>query len=263
MATEYEYLIHPTALVDPQAQLAAGVKVGAFSLIGPGVVIGVGSVVESHVVIKGPTCIGSNNHIFQFSSVGETCQDLKYQGEPTTLKIGDNNIIREGCTLHRGTVQGAGVTRIGSYNLLMANVHVAHDCVVGNHVIIANNAALAGHVRISDYAILGGFTAVHQFCYLGAYCMTGVGSVVIQDVPAFVLASGNTVKPHGMNMEGLRRHGFTADVLTALRQAYKVVYRQSLTLEMALEKLNMMATEVIEIQLLIDSIEASTRGIIR
>ena len=263
MLIEQQHLIHPTALVDAQAQLAEDVRVGAFSLIGPDVIIGPGSVVEPHVVIKGPTHMGCNNHIFQFSSVGEACQDLKYKGEPTALKIGDNNVIREGCTLHRGTVQDNGVTCIGSHNLLMANVHIAHDCIVGDHVIIANNAALAGHVRIGDYAILGGFTAVHQFCHLGAYCMTGAGSVVLQDIPAFVLANGNTVKPRGINLEGLRRRGFTEEVLAALRQAYKIIYRQGLTLEMALQQLRPLAAEIGEIELLINSIEASSRGIIR
>ena len=255
--------IHPTALIDPSAVLAENVEVGPYSIVGADVHIGAGSKIESHVVIKGPTSIGANNHIYQFSSVGEACQDLKYQGEPTRLEVGDNNIIREGCTLHRGTVQDNGITRLGSNNLLMANVHIAHDCVVGDHVIIANNAALAGHVQIGDFAILGGFTAVHQFCNLGAHCMTGAGSVVLKDIPAYVMANGNAVGPHGMNTEGLRRRGFSEAAIRGLRQAYKVLYRQGNTLEHAISQLQILAVEINEIDVLVTSLQASTRGIIR
>lgn len=255
--------IHPTALIDAKASLADDVEVGPYTVIGADVVIGAGCKLESHVVVKGPTHIGRNNHIFQFSSVGEACQDLKYKGEPTRLEIGDNNVIREGCTLHRGTVQDAGVTQVGSNNLFMANVHVAHDCVVGDHVIIANNAALAGHVHVGDYAILGGFTAVHQFCHLGAHCMTGAGSVVLKDIPAYVMANGNTVSPHGMNTEGLKRRGFSEHAIRSLRQAYKIIYRQGNTLEQAQSLLQEMAVEVPEVGVLLASLQSSTRGIIR
>ncbi|MDP6968937.1 MAG: acyl-ACP--UDP-N-acetylglucosamine O-acyltransferase [Gammaproteobacteria bacterium] len=255
--------IHPTALIDPSAVLADDVEIGPYSIIGADVDIGKGSKIESHVVIKGPTRMGANNHIFQFSSVGEACQDLKYQGEPTRLEMGDNNIIREGCTLHRGTVQDDGITRLGSHNLLMANVHIAHDCIVGDHVIIANNAALAGHVHIGDFAILGGFTAVHQFCHLGAHCMTGAGSVVLKDIPAYVMANGNSVAPHGMNTEGLRRRGFSEAAIRGLRLAYKVIYRQGNTLEEAITQLQTLALEINEIDVLVASLQASTRGIIR
>jgi UDP-N-acetylglucosamine acyltransferase len=225
--------------------------------------LGEGTKVESHVVIKGPTRIGRNNHIFQFSSVGEACQDLKYNGEPTWLDIGDDNVIREGCTLHRGTVQDSSVTKIGNGNLLMANVHVAHDCVLGNHVIVANNVALAGHVHVGDYAILGGFTAVHQFCHIGPHCMTGAGSVVLKDIPAYVMANGNSVSPHGMNTEGLKRRGFSEGAIKNLRQAYKIIYRQGLTLEAAIARLNEICVDSGEISILIDSLKQSSRGIIR
>lgn len=255
--------IDPTAIIDPQATLASDVIVGPWTYIGAGVEIGAGSVIASHVVIKGPTRIGEHNRIFQFASVGEECQDKKYQGEPTRLEIGDHNVIREGVTLHRGTVQDRGVTRIGSHNLLMAYAHVAHDCIVGDHVILANNAALAGHVQVGDYAILGGFTAVHQFCHLGAHVMCGAGSVVLKDIPAYVLANGNTAAPHGINVEGLKRRGFSSATLTQLKRAYKIIYRQGLTREQALPMLQELAAEDSAVQLLIDSLLNSSRGIIR
>ena len=188
---------------------------------------------------------------------------MKYNGEPTRLEIGDNNLIREGCTLHRGTIQDAGVTKIGSHNLLMANVHVAHDCVIGDHIIVANNAALAGHVHVGDYAILGGFTAVHQFCHIGTHCMTGAGSVVLKDIPAFVMANGNSVAPHGMNTEGLKRRGFSDETIKVLRQAYKIIFRQGLTLDKAIERLQEMSIDGDELSVLIASLKNSSRGIIR
>ncbi len=255
--------IDPTAIIDPQATLASDVVVGPWTYIGAGVEIGAGSVIASHVVIKGPTRIGEHNRIFQFASVGEGCQDKKYQGEPTRLEIGDHNVIREGVTLHRGTVQDQGVTCIGSHNLLMAYAHVAHDCIVGDQVILANNAALAGHVRVGDYAILGGFTAVHQFCHIGAHVMCGAGSVVLKDIPAYVMANGNTASPHGINVEGLKRRGFSAETLSHLKRAYKIIYRQGLTREQALPLLQEIAAEDSAVQLLIDSFQSSSRGIIR
>jgi UDP-N-acetylglucosamine acyltransferase len=225
--------------------------------------IGAGSRIASHVVIKGPTRIGEGNQIFQFATIGEDCQDKKYAGEPTRLEIGDYNVFREGCTVHRGTVQDEGITRIGSHNLLMAYAHVAHDCVMGDNIILANSAALAGHVRVGDHAILGGFTAVHQFCRIGAHVMCGAGTVVLKDIPAYVMASGNSAKPHGINLEGLRRRGFDAEALATLRRSYKAIYRKGLTLDQALQELKAMAEQQPAVQLLIDSLEASTRGIIR
>ncbi len=256
-------LIHATAIIDPSAIIAADVEIGPYSIVGADVELGPGSKLESHVVVKGPTRIGCNNHIFQFSSVGEACQDMKYNGEPTRLEIGENNVIREGCTLHRGTIQDAGVTKIGSHNLLMANVHVAHDCALGDHIIVANNVALAGHVHVGDYAILGGFTAVHQFCHIGTHCMTGAGSVVLKDIPAFVMANGNSVAPHGMNTEGLKRRGFSDETIKVLRQAYKIIFRQGLTLDKAIERLQEMSIDGDELSVLIASLKNSSRGIIR
>jgi len=256
-------LIDSRAIVDPGARIAPDVEIGPFSIIGPDVEIGPGSRIGPHVVVRGPTRIGAHNRIFQFASVGEECQDKKYRGEPTRLEIGDHNVIREGVTIHRGTVQDQGLTKIGSHNLLMAYAHVAHDCVVGDHVILANNTALAGHVHVDDHAILGGFTLVHQFCRIGKHVMCGTGTVVLKDIPAYLMASGNTAKPHGLNTEGLRRRGFSPEALSTLRQAYKVVFRQKLTLEQALEQLHRMLPSCAELQPLIDSLQASTRGIIR
>ncbi len=256
-------MIDSRALVDPSAKLASDVEVGPWTIIGADVEIGAGTVIGPHAVIKGPTKIGQNNRIFQFASVGEDCQDKKYAGEPTTLTIGDNNVIREGVTIHRGTVQDAGTTTIGNDNLFMAYAHVAHDCVVGDHVILANNTALAGHVHVGDWAILGGFTAVHQFCRIGAHVMCGTSTVVLKDIPAYIMANGNSAKPHGINVEGLKRRGFTPESLKALRQAYKVLYRNKLTMAQALPQLQSMAEQHPEISLLIESVEASTRGIIR
>lgn len=256
-------MIDSRALVDPSAKLASDVEVGPWTIIGADVEIGAGTVIGPHAVIKGPTKIGQNNRIFQFASVGEDCQDKKYAGEPTTLTIGDNNVIREGVTIHRGTVQDAGATTIGNDNLFMAYAHVAHDCVVGDHVILANNTALAGHVHVGDWAILGGFTAVHQFCRIGAHVMCGTSTVVLKDIPAYIMANGNSAKPHGINVEGLKRRGFTPESLKALRQAYKVLYRNKLTMAQALPQLQSMVEQHPEISLLIESVEASTRGIIR
>ena len=254
-------MIHPSAIVDSSASLDSSVEVGPFSVIGPNVQIGAGTRVGPHVVINGPTTIGENNQIFQFASVGEACQDLKYKDEPTELVIGDNNTIREGVTLHRGTVQDEGITRVGSGNLLMAYVHVAHDCRVGDNIIIANNAALAGHVRVGDGVILGGGTLVHQFCQIGAFSMTAAGTVVFQDIPAFVMASGNRAHPHGMNFEGMRRRGQSDESIARLRAAYKRVYRQGLTLEAALEGLEDEGDPMMT--LFRQSLVEATRGIIR
>lgn len=254
-------MIHPTAVIDPSAELDSSVEVGPFSVIGAGVQIDAGTVIESHVVIKGPTQLGRDNHVFQFASVGEACQDLKYKGEPTRLVVGDRNTIREGVTLHRGTVQDEGLTEIGSDNLFMAYVHVAHDCRVGNRIIVANNSALAGHVRVGDGAILGGGTLIHQFCQIGAYSMTAAGTVVFQDIPAYVMASGNRAHPHGMNYEGMRRRGQPEDSISALRAAYKTVYRQGLTLEDAIARLS--DSQDPWVQIFYQSLVEAKRGIIR
>lgn len=256
-------MIDSRALIDPTAKLADDVEVGPWSIIGPDVEIGAGTVIGPHVVIKGPTKIGKNNRIFQFSSVGEDCQDKKYAGEPTTLTIGDDNVIREGVTIHRGTIQDAGTTIIGSHNLFMAYAHVAHDCVVGDHVIMANNTAIAGHVHIGDWTILGGFTAVHQFCKIGSHVMCGTSTVVLKDIPSYIMANGNTAKPHGINVEGLKRRGFDAETISQLRRAYKTIFRNKLTTAQALNELKAMANDCPEVVPMIQSIESSTRGIIR
>ncbi|MCK5894757.1 MAG: acyl-ACP--UDP-N-acetylglucosamine O-acyltransferase [Endozoicomonadaceae bacterium] len=256
-------MIDSRAIIHPSAQLDSDVEVGPFTVIGSDVEIGAGTKIHSHVVIKGPTRIGQNNRIFQFSSVGEDCQDQKYAGESTRLEIGDNNIIREGCTLHRGTVQDMSLTKINNNNLLMAYVHIAHDCVVGDHCVLANNAAIAGHVVIGDGVILGGMTAVHQFCQIGAYSMSAAHSAIFKDVPAFVLVSGNPAEAHGMNFEGMRRRGWNDSVIRSLRQAYKVVYRKGLKTSQAVAVLQAMTVETTEVQLLVDSLQSSTRGITR
>src|SRR5690606_19495630 len=217
--------IHPTAIIDPKAELDSSVEVGAFTTIGPDVRIASGTTIGNHVVINGPTTIGQNNRIFHFSSLGEAPQDKKYNDEPTRLEIGDGNTIREFCTFNRGTVQDKGVTRIGNDNWIMAYVHIAHDCDVGSHTILANNSSLAGHVDMHDYAILGGFTLVHQFCKIGAHVITAVGSVVFKDIPPYVTAAGYDAKPHGINAEGLKRRGFSAETMTQIKRAYKTLYR--------------------------------------
>lgn len=256
-------MIHPQALVDPKAELAPDVEVGPWTTIGPGVTIDSGSVVSSHVVIKGPTTIGRNNKIFQFASIGEDCQDKKYKGEPTRLEIGNDNVIRESVTIHRGTVQDQGLTKIGDDNLLMAYVHIGHDSVVGSHTVFANYAALAGHVAVGDYVILGGCTGVHQFCSVGAYSMSSIGSVIVKDVPAFVMVQGNNASAYGMNFEGMRRKGFSKQEIETLRQAYKIVYRKGLTLKQAIEKLEADYSDNSWVQMFIESLKSSNRGIVR
>lgn len=225
--------VHPTAVVDPQARLAADVMVGPYSVIGADVEIGAGTRIGPHVVIGEHTRIGARNRIFQFCSIGEEPQDKKYAGEPTRLEIGDDNTIREFCTLNRGTVQDGGVTRIGNHNWIMAYVHLAHDCQIGNQTIFANNAQLAGHVHVGDHAILGGFTVVHQFCRIGAHSITAMGTILLQDLPPYVMASGNTAEPHGINSEGLKRRGYSAEAVAAVKRAYKTLYKSGLSLDEA------------------------------
>jgi len=256
-------LIDSRAVIHPEAELASDVEVGPFTVIGPDVTIGEGCWIGPHVVINGPTRIGRDNKIYQFASVGEIPQDKKYGGEPTLLEIGDGNVIREFCTINRGTAQGGGVTRIGSDNWIMAYVHIAHDCHIGDHTIFANNASLAGHVIIEDHVILGGYSLVHQFCSLGAHCFTGFASGIDKDVPPYVMVGGYRAAPHGLNAEGLRRRGFSADTLTRLRRAYKILYRSNLTLKDAIAQLKEQVQECPEIGLMVDFLEKSTRGIVR
>lgn len=255
--------IHPTAIIDPTAELDSSVEIGAYTIIGPQVKIDAGTRVANHVTINGPSIIGKNNQIFQFSSLGEVPQDKKYKGEPTLLEIGDNNTIREFCTFNRGTVQDKGTTKIGNDNWIMAYVHIAHDCVIGNHTIFANNASLAGHVDVHDHAILGGFTLIHQFCKIGSHVITAVGSVVFKDIPPYVTAAGYDAKPHGINAEGLKRRGFSADAILQIKRAYKTLYRNGLTLEEAKVALADMQQQYPEITLLSDFLNMSTRGIVR
>lgn len=256
-------MIHPTAIVDPQADLHSSVSVGPYSIIGPGVVIGADTIIESHVVIKGPTTIGARNHIFQFSSIGEATPDLKYRGEPTTLTIGDDNVIRESVTIHRGTVQDRGDTFVGNSNLIMCYVHIGHDSVVRSNTILVNNTALAGHVIVDDWAILSGYTLVHQFCKIGAHSFSGMGTAIGKDVPAYVTVAGSPAEARTINTEGLRRRGFSDATLSELRRAFKLIYRQGLTLDVAMERLDAMSGETPEILPLIESLRASERGIIR
>src|ERR1035437_9524922 len=256
-------MIHPSAIIHPEAKLGAGVSVGPYSIIGEHVEIGDNTSVGPHVVISGHTRIGRDNQIFQFSSIGEVPQDKKYAGEPTRLEIGDRNTIREFCTLNCGTAQGAGVTRLGNDNWIMAYVHLAHDCQVGNHTIFANNAQLAGHVEVDDYAILGGFTVVHQFVKIGAHIITGMGTILLQDVPPYMLVSGNPSAPHGINSEGLKRRGFSSASIMAIKRAYKTLYKSGLGLEDAKAAIQSQLAEHPELQPLVDFLAATSRGIIR
>lgn len=256
-------LIAPQAVIHPDAKLADDVRVGPWTLIGPDVEIGAGSVIASHVVIKGPTRIGKNNQIYQFSTVGEDTPDLKYNGEPTRLVIGDHNIIREGVTIHRGTVQDRSETTIGNHNLIMAYVHIGHDSVLGDHCILVNNTSLAGHVVVGDWAILSGFTLVHQFCHIGAHSFSGMGSAIGKDVPAYVLVNGAPAAAKSINAEGLRRRGFNKDEIAAVSRAFKVIYRRGFTVDEALLQLEQLALECPAVRPMIDSLTVSKRGIVR
>lgn len=261
------HLIHPTAIIDTGAQLDGSVTVGAFSVIGPHVRIGAGTRIGPHVVIDGDTTIGRDNVIHAYAALGGAPQDKKYAGEPTRLEIGARNTIREFCTLNLGTVQDDGVTRIGDDNWIMAYVHIAHDCQVGNQTIFANNATLAGHVHVGDWVILGGFTAVHQFCKIGTHAMLGMNTSLSQDVPPFLLLSGNPATPHGINVEGLKRRDFDREQIGALRSAYKTIYKSGLTLEQAKIALTEQAAaepaSAAHLNLLREFLASSTRGIVR
>jgi UDP-N-acetylglucosamine acyltransferase len=255
--------IHPTAIVAAEAELDGSVSVGPYAVIGPGVQIGAGTTIGAHTVIKGAATIGCDNRIFQFASIGEDPQDKKYRGEPTRLEIGDRNTFREFCTINRGTAQDGGVTRIGNDNWIMAYVHVAHDCTVGNDVIFSNNATLAGHVRVDDHVICSGFSAVHQFCRLGAHSFLGGFAAITRDVPPYIMVAGQPTAPHGINSEGLKRRGFTPEQLRNLKDAYRILYREQLQLADARARLATLAQTQEELRLLVDFIDQSERSLIR
>ena len=256
-------MIDALAVVSPQAELAPDVTVGPFAVIGPQVRIGARTRIASHVVINGPTTIGADNNIFQFASIGDAPQDKKYQGEPTRLEIGDRNVFRESCTVNRGTAQDEGVTRIGSDNMFLACSHVAHDCQIGNRVVMTNYTALGGHVTLGDWVIIGGYAGVHQFCKIGAHAFIANNAAVTRDVPPYVLAVGQPAAPHSVNSEGLKRRDFTADQIRNIRSAYRTLYRRELPLEEALKELTVVALTQPEIRPFVEFIAASTRSLIR
>jgi UDP-N-acetylglucosamine acyltransferase len=256
-------LIDPTSIIDKRAELAGDVSVGPYSVIGPDVKIGSGTVIGSHVVIKGPTSIGKDNRIFQFSSIGEDPQDKKYAAEITRLEIGDRNTIREFATMHRGTQQDQSVTKIGNDNLFMAYTHVAHDCIIGDHVVMANGASLAGHVSLNSHAILGGFTLVHQFTKIGQYSFAAMGSAITQDVPPFVMVGGKPTRPHGINAVGMERNGFSSEDIRLIRKAYKIVYKMNLRLEDAIEEMLKLDGNNVNLSELVGFLRHVSRGILR
>jgi len=254
---------HPTAIIDTKAKLDEGVEVGPFCVVGAGVKIGSGTILESHVILKGNTKLGENNHLFQFSTVGDGSPDKKYRGEPTKLVIGDDNQIREGVTIHRGTVQEKGITKIGNRNLLLAYSHVAHDCVLEDDIVLTNQAALAGAVKVGTGAILAGYAIVHQFCSIGPYSFCAMGSTVNKDVPAFVRVRGNPAKPYGINTVGMKRLNYSSKVIEALRSAYRATYRKNLTIEEALKEISPLEKTHVEVKLFSQTVKKSTRGIVR
>ena len=256
-------MIHATAIVDPAARVGANVSIGAYSVIGAGVDIGEGTTVGPHVVIEGTTRIGRDNRIFQFASIGAIPQDKKYGGEDSELVIGDRNVIREFVTLNRGTGEGGGATRIGSDNWIMAYAHVAHDCTVGNHTVFSNNATLAGHVSVGDYAILSGFAGVHQFCRIGAHAFVGMGCLVNGDVPPFVMIAADYGRPRGINSEGLKRRGFDADRIAAIKRAYRALYLGNRSQAEARAELAAIAADSKDVAVMLDFIEASGRPLVR
>lgn len=258
-----ELLIHRTAIIDSDAQLGENVSVGPYSVIGAHVEVGDSCVIGPHVTLQGPTVLGRDSRIFQYASVGEAPQDKKYRDEPTSLEIGERNTIREFVTINRGTVQDKGTTRIGDDNWIMAYVHIAHDCTIGDRTVFANGASLAGHVDVGDDTILGGFTLVHQFCRLGAHAFTSMGSCIKQDVPPFVTVSGNPSHPHGINAEGLKRRGYGGEQIQTLRRAYRTLYKSGLRLEQAIAELEQLGMQSPEVMPLLMFLRASTRGIVR
>ncbi len=256
-------MIAKNAIIDATAEIAEDVNIGPFTVIGPDVLIKSGSVIGPHVVINGPTTIGYDNRIYQFSSIGENPQDKKYADEVTRLELGDRNTIREYCTMHRGTKQDRSLTKIGSDNLFMAYTHVAHDCIIGNQVIMANGASLAGHVHLDDYAILGGFTLVHQFTHIGQYSFSAMGSAITQDIPPYVMVGGRPTRPHGINSVGMERDGVSPEVIQKIRKAYKMLYKTSLRLEDAIEEMEDMAGDCNELSNMVSFLRNVTRGILR
>lgn len=256
-------MIDSKAIIDSRAQLADDVSVGPFSVIGAGVTIDAGTVIGPHVVINGPTHIGKENRIYQFASIGEDPQDKKYADEVTHLNIGDRNVIREFATMHRGTLQDQGVTQIGSDNLFMAYTHVAHDCIIGNHVTMANGASLAGHVHLCDHAILGGFTLVHQFTQIGQFSFSAMGSAITQDIPPFVMVGGRPTRPHGINSVGMERNGVTPEAIRQIRKAYKILYKMNFKLEDSIEEMEGMAGDSDELSSMVSFLRNVTRGILR
>jgi UDP-N-acetylglucosamine acyltransferase len=257
-------LIDPTAIVDPMANIAADVTIGPWSIVGANVDIGAGSWIGSHVILKGPCRIGSNNKIYHHCSIGEDPQDKKFNDSANSwLEIGDNNIIREYCSINRGTAAGGGVTTVGNDNWIMAYCHIAHDCHVGDSTVFANNATLAGHVEIHDFVVLGGFTGVHQFCRMGVGSFSAIAAIIVKDVPPFVLVEGNTARARTINREGLKRRGVDKEIIATLKRAYKTLYRQGLTLQEAISQLKKAAPDVAEVAQLVKFIEESTRGIVR
>jgi UDP-N-acetylglucosamine acyltransferase len=256
-------MIHPSAIVDPGARIGSGVAIGAYSVIGAGVEIGDGTTIGPHVVIEGTTRIGRDNRIFQFASIGSIPQDKKFGGEASELIIGDRNLIREFVTLNRGTAEGGGATRIGNDNWIMAYAHVAHDCVVGNHTVFSNNATLAGHVEVGDYAILSGFAGVHQFCRIGAHAFVGMGCLVNGDVPPFVMVAADYGRPRGINAEGLKRRGFDADRIAAIKRAYRTLYLGNRSQAEARAELAAIAADSKDVAVMLDFIETSERPLVR
>ena len=256
-------MIHPTAIIADSAVIADNVEIGPYSLIGEQVEIGSGCRIAGHVVINGPTRLGSNNRIYQFASIGDDPQDKKYAGEPTRLEIGNGNTIREFCTIGRGTTQDEGVTRLGDDNWIMAYVHIAHDCILGSRTILANNVTLAGHVHVGDWTILGGFSGVHQFCHIGAHAFVGMYSSITQDIPAYTTVAGMPAVPRGINSEGLKRRDFNPEQIRNIKNAYRLLFRKGLKLAEATAQIEQLATEQAELQPLLDSLRNSTRGIVR
>ena len=256
-------MIDDRAIVDQQAQIGGDVHIGPFSIIGPDVKIHDGVWIGPHVVINGDTTIGNGTRIFQFCSIGDAPQHLGYKDEATRLVIGERNIVREYCTLNRGTEQGGGVTRIGDDNFLMAYVHIAHDCQIGSRIIFANCASLAGHVSVGDFAMLGGFSLVHQFCRVGQHCITAIGTVCLQDVPPFIVAAGNRATPHGVNVKGIRRRDFSENDIIELKRAYKILYRRGMPLHDAVQRLQVEGWQGPHVARLVDFVVTSERGIIR
>ncbi len=255
-------MIDKTAIIDPSAKIADDVKIGPFTVIDANVEIGEGCEIGAHVVIKGHTRIGKNNRIYQFSSIGEAPQDTNYNGQETWLHIGDNNIIREFCTISRGTASGNGTTRIGNNCFIMAYVHIAHDCQIGNHVTLVNNTAFAGHVKVADYARIGGFVGVHQFCSIGAHSFI-TAAMIRKDIPPYVIVTGDAARLCGLNIVGLKRRGYSAEAITGLRRAYNILFRNGLNVTQAMKELELLVPEFADVQLFIDSVNNSTRGILR